>query len=561
MDENYLDNLLNEISLDNEIDEDMERLKQEGQASFKENAFDQVMSQDANTRLSSGDDILGESAFDELDELDRMADMDMSDLDFADLDFDDLDMLETTPNQENQIRHASPTDSENFANADASEINIDDLAIDDMFFEQPAQNAQETYNTTPTPDMASVSEQSDMTDGLANMEADAFDAADASQSDAFSADTYEANNMDSMDENDLNDLFEMLGIEDDTQGTNTETTANAEQVSQPAFTEDNEPAGFSENLNNIYDESVSQPDVVSEKKPRRSFLQFLFGPDDDEDEEPSEEELAAIKAEKQAKKEEKKAEKQAIKDEKQAEKQARDAAANADKAAKKALKAAKKKEEEAALPPEKGLNKTAVAVIMVFFAIVASVIILGTNTFNYSLVIHKATDYFSRQKYHMAYDEIAGVEIKEKDKELKNKIYTVMYVERLYESYEIDMKLGRTNKALDSLLRGLKKYDEHYAEAQELNIVQDINYSRDKIVSALLSTYGLTVDDAYAILALDSYAYRATLEQYVWEQGDEPIILDGANDITTEAGTEVPIAPETQEPTDAVDTEGDGGPQ
>lgn len=34
------------------------------------------------------------------------------------------------------------------------------------------------------------------------------------------------------------------------------------------------------------------------------------------------------------------------------------------------------------------------------------------------------------------------------------------------------MKLGRADKALDALLRGIQKYDEHYDEAVELDIVK-----------------------------------------------------------------------------------------
>lgn len=517
MDENYLDNLLNEISLDNEIDEELERSKQNRAVELREDAFDHAVSQDSNPHLSAGDDILGESAFDELDELDRMADMDISDLDFADLDFDDLDMLETTPGQESQVTHASPMEPEHSASDSPAEGSMADLSIDDMFFGQPAQEAQQTQQmeqpfmeTMPSPAEEPVEMQPDLsaadTGGLGGSDPDA----------------------------DLNDLFEMLGIEDEE-----ETGAQPSDGGVQAASGEGEPDGFSENLNDFLDESVSEVDNTSSEKPKRSFLQFLFGPDDDDDEdEPSEEELAAIQAEKQAKKDARKAEKQAKADEKKAVKAARDAEINADKAAKKALKAAKKKEAEAALPPEKALNKTAVTVIMAFFAILTAVIILGTNTFNYALVVRKAADYFSRQKYHMAYDEIAGVEVKEKDKELKDKIYTVMYVERLYESYEIDAKLGRMNKGLDSLLRGLTKYDEHYAEAQELNIVQDINYSRDKIISALLSTYGLTVDDAYAILALDSYAYRTRLEQYGGNLGDDSVILNGTSEETPENSSE-----------------------
>ena len=140
---------------------------------------------------------------------------------------------------------------------------------------------------------------------------------------------------------------------------------------------------------------------------------------------------------------------------------------------------------------------------------------LGMNNFNYTLAIQKATDYFDNQKYHKAYDEIKGVEVKEKDQDLKDRIYTVMYVERLYEAYQNNIELDRQKKALDSLLRGVDKYYEYYDEAQKLGIVDDLNYSFAQVQTALQDHYGITVEQAAAINQLDSYEYVQTVDQYV----------------------------------------------
>ena len=109
-------------------------------------------------------------------------------------------------------------------------------------------------------------------------------------------------------------------------------------------------------------------------------------------------------------------------------------------------------------------------------------------------MIKKAANYFERQRYRLAYDEVSGVEVKEKDQDLKDRIYTVMYVERLYESYENNMKLGRADKALDALLRG-------------------IDSCRDKIINALWNTYGITEETAYQILAMEGQEYTKTLSE------------------------------------------------
>ena len=153
---------------------------------------------------------------------------------------------------------------------------------------------------------------------------------------------------------------------------------------------------------------------------------------------------------------------------------------------------------------------------------------MASNNFNYVQAIEKAANYFSSQKYHKAYDEIKGVEVKEKDQNLKERIYTVMYVERLYESYQSNIKLGRQEKALDSLLRGVDKYYEHYEEAEELGITSDIDYAFSQIQSALANQYGITVERAVEINAMTNYEYVQVIQSYVKQQAELENNLESA---------------------------------
>lgn len=563
MDENYLDSLLNEISLDNEIERNVAKTAEQ-RGELNKDSLNQLVNQDSdNTKLFSEDDIFGESQLDELDALDQMADVDMSELDFSDLDFDDLDMFDTSPKKEKRVKRSVSNTGvqQNTSMEDVPEINLDALSIDDVFFEQ-SQNGSETEDdlhtlmgaeATQENQSAAITEDihnlQDVDPGLAasvdNLNADDFlseftdfqEDGNTSQSNVDAVSMQEnidvslmsdTDSFESQDSSgDINELLGMLGIEDDVLSEHENVT---EQAAAMGLTENNERQdGFDSDINSFLNDSLTEIDEVIQAKPKRSLAQFLFGAEEDDEPELTEEELQAIQAEKKAKRDAKKAEKKVKTDEKKAAKAAKDAAIQADRAAKKAVKEAERKALLDAAPPDKKLNRKAVVVIMLFFVVVAAVIVVGTNVVNYKIVVQKATDYFQRQKYHMAYDEIAGVEVKEKDKELESKIYTVMYVERLYETYEINAKLKRMDKALDSLLRGLVKYDEHYEEAEELNIVSDINSSRSKIIAALQTDYGLTEEDAYAILELDSYAYRARLAEYAVTLDDDTMIsLDPA---------------------------------
>ena len=103
MDENYLDSLLNEFSLDKEIDHKIEDeldeqiqsekdRYQEEQTVSREESFNYDLEQDAALGMPENDISFSEDQIDELDNLDNLADMDIGDLDFSDIDFDDLDI-------------------------------------------------------------------------------------------------------------------------------------------------------------------------------------------------------------------------------------------------------------------------------------------------------------------------------------------------------------------------------------------------------------------------------------------------------------------------------------
>ena len=64
------------------------------------------------------------------------------------------------------------------------------------------------------------------------------------------------------------------------------------------------------------------------------------------------------------------------------------------------------------------------------------------------------------------------------------------------------------------MLRGLEKYDEHYEEAVELEIVDDVNYCKNQIIEALLTVYGLDEASAREIMQLTGQDYMEALNKY-----------------------------------------------
>ena len=584
MDENYLDNLLNEISLDKEIDHNVEdeldnqiqsekEKRQETSNLSRDDLFDLGLNKDAENTNLDDEDSFSEDQMDELDKLDDMADLDMGDLDFSDIDFDDLDVtkLDELPDD---------------ADLDALLKEFDgNFEIEDHF-EQDSTDSTEKEDKQE--EIAEVSKEpdSDRKDEVEKPDQQTFDAdqfldgllldeeQEAAQKNPLEEVNMEQEDVSQMEETkeesatsndeayDLDDLLEDMGEE--IRSSEEEITDIPEEDKQPENiegqpAEEEVKASDGDDLEDLFslldlDENESQEhnedesseneipmqdnplddldvvglqepdDEISEKeKPvkKKSLMTILFG-EPDEDDELSPEELEAIekkKAEKKAKKEAaklaKEEKKAAAKEEKAAKAGDKKKAQEEKKKVRAVKKAKQKEEEEKNAEPVKPLNKPAVVFIFTLFLGGTFLFYLGMNNFNYTQAIQKATDYFDNQKYHKAYDEIKGVEVKEKDQDLKDRIYTVMYVERLYESYQNNIELDRQKKALDSLLRGVDKYYEYYDEAQKLGIVDDLNYSFAQIQTALQDHYGITVEQAAAINQLDSYEYVQTVDQYV----------------------------------------------
>ena len=250
------------------------------------------------------------------------------------------------------------------------------------------------------------------------------------------------------------------------------------------------------------DEKKSSKKKSSKKK--KDFIKGLFENINNEETEKEflkEKELAEVNAvQKAAKKEQKIADAAAKKAKKAEAKKSKLAVKATKKAAKKAEKESKLAEEE---QDHSKINKKGATVVFVAFAALCAIIILGTNTFSYSASIGQAEDYFARKKYTKAYKEISGVDIKKDDQELANKIKTVMYVNKEYDSYNNYYAIQYYAEALNSLLNGLTKYDVYLDRASELGVKSDLQYVKSQILEELQEKYNLDEDGAKKITSIE----------------------------------------------------------
>lgn len=259
-------------------------------------------------------------------------------------------------------------------------------------------------------------------------------------------------------------------------------------------------------------------------KPKVSIWKRLFGNLKDEKWEQQKEKEKKAEEARLAKEEEKKAkeaevatsveggegEEQSV-DPKEAKKAAK-LAKKEEKARRKAEKKAEKEQLKELAEEEDGdegrINRVGAAIVFVFFGIIAAFIIVGTNVFDYNSSITKAENYFEEDEYTEAYSQLAGLTLKSKDQELYEKVRTVMYVDKELNSYQNYTNIRMYPEALDSLIKGLKKYDAHIENAKELDVTEEYNKLRNKILSEMENEYNLTEKEAYKLIEMeDQTAY------------------------------------------------------
>lgn len=150
------------------------------------------------------------------------------------------------------------------------------------------------------------------------------------------------------------------------------------------------------------------------------------------------------------------------------------------------------------------INKFGASIIIVMFAAVLCLITIGTSYYNYKISIDKAQFDFDLQRYDDAYNDVYGLEIKEEDMELYDKIMTVQYVNVQLLSYMRYHSLDMDAEALDSLMKGLRRYEKFIQHGTELGVKKDLNYLKTQIVEQLDEVFGIDEATAYEMLALET---------------------------------------------------------
>lgn len=151
------------------------------------------------------------------------------------------------------------------------------------------------------------------------------------------------------------------------------------------------------------------------------------------------------------------------------------------------------------------------AFVIGFALFLFAFIVLSTNLYTYSLTMQYASTNFNRGQYSEAYYEIYGTNIKKKDRELYEKIVTVMHVNRQLEAYSNYYEIQKYPKALDSLIKGIKRYNQYIDYGKELGVEEDMNLIRHAILVELEDKFQISEKKAEKLAKMNDMKEYSTI--------------------------------------------------
>ena len=106
--------------------------------------------------------------------------------------------------------------------------------------------------------------------------------------------------------------------------------------------------------------------------------------------------------------------------------------------------------------------------------------------------------------------------LNDSDALIQKKSEIILKMQRWYDSYQNNLKLGREREALDALIRSIASYDYINAEAEAYGVLNEIDSIKDTILGVLQSEYGLSEEQARELLNYeDALDYTIALNNII----------------------------------------------
>lgn len=160
--------------------------------------------------------------------------------------------------------------------------------------------------------------------------------------------------------------------------------------------------------------------------------------------------------------------------------------------------------------PKKHIMRTALLAISILAVLLLLCLFLPEK-----LVVGEGRDAYYQQDYKNTFLAMYGKKLNDSDQLIYDRSKMIVILDRKYEAYENFKIMDMPVEALNALIQGIDRYNKNIKRGEELDIMDQLNAIRDKIANALMSDYGITVQDAEEMLEYNDLDYSNRLNSIV----------------------------------------------
>lgn len=168
------------------------------------------------------------------------------------------------------------------------------------------------------------------------------------------------------------------------------------------------------------------------------------------------------------------------------------------------VKKEKKKKEKQPEKPIKRLPKKKVIVTFVFAFSILTAILLLEFIVPPMFSLSAARTFYDEGDYKSAYLEYYGKKLSEEDEMKFQGTTTILRLESNLDGYYNYLAIDEEVMAVHSLLEGVKVRTDIFAKAESYGVVSEVNKVYDEILNILNSTYGVSEEEAIALIEIQS---------------------------------------------------------
>lgn len=160
------------------------------------------------------------------------------------------------------------------------------------------------------------------------------------------------------------------------------------------------------------------------------------------------------------------------------------------------------------------ISPLAIILMITVIALLVGGIYIGSNVFSYNSNIKEATNCYIDNDYTKAYNLLAGMKLKDKDKDFYKQVENIMKVEKHINDFNSFITIEKYTYALEALIRGIESYDENIEDSKELGTYEILETEMNEIDTLLKNCFGMSIEDARTIIQItDSGKYAKEINE------------------------------------------------